>query len=39
MAEGENKEFKPLLDVGLIKLTDTSDIRFYVDEYKWHKYA
>lgn len=39
MAEGESKEFKPLLDVGLIKLTDTSDIRFYVDEFKGHKYA
>ena len=39
MAEGESKEFKPLLDVGLLKLTDTSDIRFYVDEFKGHKYA
>lgn len=39
MAEGESKEFKPLLDIGLIKLTDTSDIRFYVDEFKGHKYA
>lgn len=39
MAEGESKEFKPLLDVGLIKLNETSDIRFYVDEFKGHKYA
>jgi hypothetical protein len=39
MTEGESKEFKPLLDVGSIKLTETSDIRFYVDEFKGHKYA
>jgi hypothetical protein len=39
MAEGDNKEFKPLLDIGLLKLTDTSEIRFYVDEFKGHKYA
>jgi hypothetical protein len=39
MAEGESKEFKPLLDVGSLTLTDTSDIRFYVDEFKGHKYA
>lgn len=39
MAEGESKEFKPLLDVGSLPLTETSDIRFYVDEFKGHKYA
>lgn len=40
MAEEEaSKEFKPLLDVGSIKLTDTSVVRFYVDEFKGHKYA
>lgn len=39
MAEGESKEFKPLLDVGSLKLNETSDIRFYVDEFKGHKYA
>jgi hypothetical protein len=39
MAEGESKEFKPLLDVGSLPLTETSDVRFYVDEFKGHKYA
>ncbi len=39
MAEDEKKEFKPLLDVGSLPLTETSDIRFYVDEFKGHKYA
>lgn len=36
---GAGKEFKPLLDVGRLELTDSSDIRFYVDEYKGYKYA
>lgn len=36
---GPAKEFKPLLDVGLLPLNETSEIRFYVDEYKGHKYA
>ncbi|MDX6768108.1 MAG: PC4/YdbC family ssDNA-binding protein [Elusimicrobiota bacterium] len=39
MAEGEKVEFKPLLDAGSLPLTETSDIRFYVDEFKGHKYA
>lgn len=39
MAEEESKQFKPLLDVGSFALTESSDIRFYVDEFKGHKYA
>lgn len=39
MAEGENKEFKPLLDVGSIPLAEASELKFYVDEFKGHKYA
>ena len=31
--------FKPLKEIGTIPLTDTSDIRFYVDEYKGYTYA
>lgn len=31
--------FKPLKEVGTIELSDTSEVRFYVDEYKGYKYA
>jgi hypothetical protein len=33
------REFKPLKDVGALPLNETSDLRFYVDEYKGFKYA
>lgn len=33
------KEFKPLHDLGAIALTETSELKFYVDEYKGHRYG
>jgi hypothetical protein len=33
------KEFKPLKEVGAIPLSDTSELKFYVDEYRGYKYA
>lgn len=33
------QEFKPLKDIGTIELTETSEIRFYVDEYKGYPYG
>jgi len=35
----EEKEFKPLHNAGSIEVTDSSEIRFYIDEYKGFKYA
>jgi len=35
----EPREFKPLKQVGTIKVTDSSELRFYVDEFKGHAYA
>ncbi|MFA6002745.1 MAG: hypothetical protein WC881_01620 [Elusimicrobiota bacterium] len=35
----ENREFKPLKELGTIALSDTTQIRFYVDEYKGYKYG
>jgi hypothetical protein len=35
----ESKEFKPLKDLGAIALTDSSELKFYVDEYKGHRYG
>jgi hypothetical protein len=35
----EPKEFKPLKDLGSLAVTDASEIRFYVDEFKGHKYG
>ena len=35
----ESKEFKPLKEVGAIPVSDTSELKFYVDEYKGHRYA
>jgi len=32
-------QFKPLKDVGTLPITDTSELRFYVDEYKGYTYA
>jgi hypothetical protein len=35
----EESAFKPLKDFGKIELTDSSEVRFYVDEFKGHPYA
>ncbi len=35
----ETREFKPLKDVGSVPLTETSELKFYVDEYKGHQYG
>ena len=32
-------EFKPLKDLGALPLNDTSELKFYVDEYKGFKYG
>ncbi len=31
--------FKPLKEIGQLPLSDTSDLKFYVDEYKGYKYG
>lgn len=35
----EGPQFKPLKEIGTIPITDTSELRFYVDEYKGYPYA
>ena len=35
----EAKEFKPLKDLGAIALSETSELKFYVDEFKGHRYG
>jgi hypothetical protein len=35
----EAKEFKPLKDLGAVPLSESSELRFYVDEYKGHRYG
>lgn len=35
----ETREFKPLKDLGSMPLSDTSELKFYVDEYKGYKYG
>jgi len=35
----ESREFKPLKQIGTIPVTESSEIRFYVDEYKGYPYA
>ncbi len=35
----EEKEFKPLYSAGAIAASDSSEFRFYVDEFKGYKYA
>ncbi|MFH1723377.1 MAG: hypothetical protein ABII00_02025 [Elusimicrobiota bacterium] len=35
----EAREFKPLKEVGTIPVTESSEVRFYVDEYKGYPYA
>lgn len=37
MAEGV--EFKPLKDVGTLPISEESDLRFYIDEYRGHQYG
>ncbi len=36
---GAPREFKPLKDLGSIVLSDSSELKFYVDEYKGFKYG
>lgn len=35
----EAKEFKPLQELGAIALSESSELKFYVDEYKGHRYG
>jgi hypothetical protein len=35
----EAKEFKPLQDLGAIVLNESTELKFYVDEYKGHRYG
>ena len=35
----ETREFKPLKELGTIALSETTQIKFYVDEYKGYKYG
>lgn len=35
----EAKEFKPLQDLGAVPLSESSELRFYVDEFKGHRYG
>ena len=35
----ENREFKPLKELGTVALSETTQIKFYVDEYKGYKYG
>lgn len=35
----ESREFKPVKEFGVIALTDETEIKFYVDEYKGYTYA
>lgn len=35
----EPREFKPLKDIGVLPLSESSDLRFYVDEFKGHRYG
>lgn len=35
----ETREFKPLKDLGSMPLSETSELKFYVDEYKGYKYG
>ena len=35
----ESKEFKPLKELGAVTLSESSELKFYVDEYKGHRYG
>ena len=43
MAEGketkETREFKPLKELGSVVLNETTELKFYVDEFKGHRYG
>jgi hypothetical protein len=39
MAEEQTREFKPLKDIGALTINETSELKFYVDEYKGYKYG
>lgn len=36
---GDSPEFKPLKDLGAVPLTEDSELKFYVDEFKGYKYG
>ena len=35
----DTKEFKPLKELGAIALSESSELKFYVDEFKGHRYG
>ena len=35
----EAKEFKPLKELGTVALSESSELKFYVDEFKGHRYG
>ena len=35
----EAKEFKPLKELGAVPLSESSELKFYVDEFKGHRYG
>ncbi len=35
----EAKEFKPLKELGAVALSENSELKFYVDEFKGHRYG
>ncbi len=35
----ETREFKPVKEFGAIPISDSSELKFYVDEYRGYKYA
>ena len=35
----ESREFKPVKEFGSLSLSETSELKFYVDEYKGHTYG
>ena len=35
----EAKEFKPLKELGTLPISESSELKFYVDEYKGHRYG
>lgn len=35
----ETREFKPLQELGSVALNETSELKFYVDEFKGHRYG
>lgn len=35
----ETREFKPLKEIGTLVISDSSELKFYIDEYKGYKYG